>query len=36
MMELAFGSLDPDRQRARDVLMVPPILERAQGGSANG
>jgi LacI family transcriptional regulator, fructose operon transcriptional repressor len=29
MMELAFGSLDPDRQRPRDILMVPPILERA-------
>jgi LacI family transcriptional regulator, fructose operon transcriptional repressor len=29
MMELAFSSLDPDRQQARDILMVPPILERA-------
>jgi LacI family transcriptional regulator, fructose operon transcriptional repressor len=28
MMELAFGSLDPDRQRAREILMVPPVLER--------
>lgn len=28
MMELAFASLDPERQRARGVLMVPPILER--------
>jgi len=29
MIELALSSLDPDRQRARDILMVPPILERA-------
>jgi LacI family transcriptional regulator, fructose operon transcriptional repressor len=29
MMELAFGSLESERQRARDILMVPPILERA-------
>jgi LacI family fructose operon transcriptional repressor len=29
MMELAFGSLEAERQRARDILMVAPILERA-------
>ncbi|MDE3174590.1 MAG: LacI family DNA-binding transcriptional regulator [Pseudomonadota bacterium] len=29
MMDLAFGSLTPERQRARDILMVAPILERA-------
>jgi hypothetical protein len=28
MMEFAFASLDPERQRARDIRMVPPILER--------
>jgi len=29
LMEMAFGSLEGDRQRERAVLMVPPILERA-------
>ena len=29
MMELAFASLDSERQRARDILVVPPVLERA-------
>jgi LacI family transcriptional regulator, fructose operon transcriptional repressor len=29
MMELAFASLDPERQLARDIQMVRPILERA-------
>jgi LacI family fructose operon transcriptional repressor len=29
MMELAFASLDPERQRVRGVLMVPPVLARA-------
>ena len=29
MMELAFGSLEPERQLARDILTVAPILERA-------
>ena len=28
MMELAFASLDPERQRARAIVLVPPILER--------
>ena len=28
MMELAFASLAPERQRDRDIQMVPPILER--------
>jgi LacI family fructose operon transcriptional repressor len=28
MMELAFASLDPERQDARDILVVPPVLER--------
>jgi hypothetical protein len=28
MMELAFASLEPERQAAREILVVPPVLER--------
>jgi LacI family transcriptional regulator, fructose operon transcriptional repressor len=27
MMELAFASLGPERQRARDIVLVPPVVE---------